>query len=111
MDRVADVFDPRESAERQRTTPLARGGRSWTEDPEAYFNGRWTERNPLNAPGPFYGADTDTCMDGPDFARDNLLCDNVGQGFVWRQPRTDAETLALMAGASSDPIRVRVGWE
>src|SRR5258708_4265173 len=94
-------FDPRSSAERQRSTPLTRMGGVWIEHPETYFKGIWGERNPLNTPGPFYGAETDTCLDGPEYAPESLLCDADGHGFVWRQPRTDLETLALMTGASS----------
>ena len=98
-------FNPRASAERQRETPLTRMGKSWPDAPERYFCGSWDERNPLNVPGPFYGAETDTCWDGPIYARASLLCDEAGQGFVWRQPRNDAKTHALLTGASSDPCR------
>ena len=97
-------FDARLSAELQRERPLTRMGKLWAEPPEAYFRGSWKERNPLNCPGPFYGAETDTCLDGPFHAPASLLCDANDQGFVWRQPRSDAETLAFMTGASSDPI-------
>lgn len=97
-------FDPRSSAERQRSAPLKRMGKVWIDQPETYFKRAWAERNPLNTPGPFYGAETDTCLDGPEYAPESLLCDPDGQGFVWRQPRTDLEALALMTGASSDPL-------
>jgi hypothetical protein len=40
----------------------------------------------------------------------SLLCDAGGNGFVWRQPTTDQETLALMTGASSDPF-AGFGWD
>jgi hypothetical protein len=102
---LTEGFDPRASAERQRATPLTRMGKSWPDPPERYFCGSWEQRNSLNVPGPFYGADTDTCWDGPIYAPDSLLCDAAGQGFVWRQPRNDTETHALLAGASSDPFR------
>lgn len=72
--------------------------------PQSYFTGRWDARHPLNTPGPFYGAETDTCCDGPPLAPNTLLYDDTGAGFVWRQPRNEAETLALMTGASSDPF-------
>lgn len=100
----AQGFDPRKSAEEQRGLPLRRAGRDWHERPESYLRGAWEQRNVLNVPGPFYGAETDTCWDGPPFAPDSLLCDFDGLGFVWRQPRTAAETHALMEGASSDPF-------
>jgi hypothetical protein len=85
-------------------------GKVHIEQPEAYFKGRWEDRNELNTPGPFYGAETDTCLDGPEYAPMSLLCDAGGNGFVWRQPTTDEDTLALMTGASSDPF-AGFGWD
>jgi hypothetical protein len=86
-----------------RDQPLWRG-KEYFEPPEQYFCGIWADRHPLNVPGPFYGAMTDTCCDGPPLAPASLLYDADGQGFVWRQPRNADETLALMTGASSDPF-------
>ena len=103
-------FDPRRSAERLRAAPLVRMGKVYTEQAETYFKGRWEDRNELNTPGPFYGAETDTCLDGPEYAPMSLLCDAGGNGFVWRQPTTAKETLALMTGASSDPF-AGFGWD
>jgi hypothetical protein len=80
-------------------------GNAYFEAPASYFLGRWEDRHPLNVPGPFYGAETDTCADGPWLAPASLLYDTEGMGFVWRQPRDNAETLALMTGASSDPFK------
>jgi hypothetical protein len=105
-----DGFDPRSSAEGQRNAPFVRMGKVWIEQPETYFKGLWEESNELNTPGPFYGAETDTCLDGPEHAPRSLLCDADGHGFVWRQPRTDEETIALMTGASSDPF-AGFGWD
>ena len=105
-----DGFDPRDSAERLLGAPLLRMGRVYVEKPETYFKGRWENRHELNTPGPFYGAETDTCCDGPELAPMSLLCDAVGNGFVWRQPTTDEETIALMTGASSDPF-AGFGWD
>jgi hypothetical protein len=70
----------------------------------AEFEGDWAERHPLNTPGAFYGAETDTCCDGPQLAPHSLLVDELGQGFVWRQPRNHAEYAALLAGCRSDPL-------
>lgn len=81
-----------------------RRGHEYFEPPEQYFCGTWADKHPLNVPGPFYGAMTDTCCDGPPLAPASLLYDADGQGFVWRQPRNADETLALMTGASSDPF-------
>jgi hypothetical protein len=37
------------------------------------------------------------------------MVDENGHGFVWRQPRNDAETLNLMTDCSSDPLS-GFGW-
>lgn len=73
--------------------------------PSELFCGQWVERHPLNAPGRFYGAATDTCCDGPPLAPASLLYDHEGVGFVWRQPRDHTELTAFLDGARSDPFR------
>jgi hypothetical protein len=60
--------------------------------------GRFAERNPLNVPGMFYGAETDTCNTGPFEAPDNVVLDGNHQEFVFRQPRDVAE-LAMLFNA------------
>jgi hypothetical protein len=40
----------------------------------------------------------------------SLMTDEDGCGFVWRQPRNDAETHSLMTGCSSDPFS-GFGWD
>lgn len=72
--------------------------------PSSSFAGEWSERNRLNVPGPFYGADTDTCCCGPLEAPDNVLIDESGQEFVWRQPKDPAQLQALLQAARSDPF-------
>jgi len=91
-------------AEALRSRPVFRVTQWYREDPGDDLCGKWEDRHPLNVPGPFYGAETDTCCDGPAYAPKSLLHDESGAGFVWRQPRDEAETIALMAGASSDPF-------
>lgn len=51
-----------------------------------YFCGNFSERNRFNIPGPFYGALTDTCLTGPPEAPLNVMVDDAGQEFVFRQP-------------------------
>jgi hypothetical protein len=72
--------------------------------PSELFCGLWDERHPLNTPGKYYGAATDTCCDGPAIAPASLLYDHIGCGFVWRQPRNESELDALLEGARSDPF-------
>lgn len=63
------------------------------------WGGKFSERNPLNIPGPFYGADTDSCETGPISAPDNILLDPNGQEFVFRQPDSYWELLELLEAA------------
>src|SRR5678815_4557626 len=46
------------------------------------FTAKFSNRNPLNIPGPIYGAETDTCLTGPSEAPENVLVDKHGQEFV-----------------------------
>ena len=58
--------------------------------------------NPLNLPGPIYGADTDTCATGPAEAPDNVLLDNNGQEFVFRQAANATEFRNLVAAGRNE---------
>jgi hypothetical protein len=40
-----------------------------------FFLPAFSKRNPFNIPGPFYGAETDTCHTGPHEAPGNILLD------------------------------------
>lgn len=55
-------------------------------------------------PGPFYGGDTDTCLAGIPAAPRNVLCDDDGMEFVWRQPRDLDEVRAVLDAAYQDPF-------
>ncbi|MFB7373884.1 hypothetical protein ACFC0D_28985 [Streptomyces sp. NPDC056222] len=70
---------------------------------ETYLMGRWAERNWRNVPGPFYGAETDTCEMGPEVAPRHVMCDETGQEFVFRQPRRPAEVHRVLFAAWNDP--------
>ena len=67
------------------------------------FSGVWSERYWLNVPGPFYGAETDTCLGGPYTAPGNILLTESGQEFVYRQPRDAEEFLKVLWAAYDDP--------
>lgn len=62
-----------------------------------FFPARFSDKNPLNIPGPIYGAETDTCCTGPHEAPDNVLLDETGQEFVFRQASTAAEFRDLVS--------------
>lgn len=68
------------------------------------FEGHWKDRNPLNIPGPIYGAETDTCCIGHFEAPKNVAHDADGCEFVFRQPRNQDELLAVMHSVSVDPF-------
>jgi hypothetical protein len=81
-----------------------------SETPSEYFAGEWSERNRFNVPGPFYGAETDTCCCGPLEAPDNVLIDDIGMEFIWRQPRGLARLQRVLSAAWCDPF-CGYGWD
>ena len=102
-----------------RNDVLGFDGDEWSEIPKAgdfnvtwkagfqrgrFFCGRFSERNPFNIPGPFYGAETDTCETGPIEAPHNVMLDEDGQEFVFCQPSTAAELRRIIGAALCDPF-------
>jgi hypothetical protein len=69
------------------------------EDLTQFFPSKFSEKNPLNIPGPIYGAETDTCCTGPQEAPDNVLLDKHGQEFLFRQASTANEFRDLVSAA------------
>jgi hypothetical protein len=63
------------------------------------FHSNFGHRNPLNVPGPFYGAETDTCGTGVVEAPDNVLLDERGQEYLFRQPEDTAELQGILSAA------------
>ncbi|MEV7520832.1 ferredoxin [Streptomyces sp. NPDC091371] len=67
---------------------------------------KWAQRNRLNVPGPFYGAETDNCLTGRNCAPDHVMYDDgdyLCQEFVFRQPRTVEETRAVLCAVGCEP--------
>lgn len=64
-----------------------------------FFKSNFGKRNPFNIPGPFYGAETDTCATGPHEAPRNVLMDPNGQEFVFRQPANVEEIRDMLSAA------------
>ena len=64
-----------------------------------FFQPAFGKRNPLNIPGPFYGAETDTCETGTAEAPRNVLLDHSGQEFVFTQPTGEAELRDILSAA------------
>lgn len=72
------------------------------EDLAQFFPSKFSEKNPLNIPGPIYGAETDTCCTGPQEAPNNVLLDKNGQEFVFRQASKAEEFRDLVSAAISE---------
>ncbi|MFE7717833.1 ferredoxin [Nocardia rhizosphaerihabitans] len=73
-------------------------------DPDDYLRGRWDERDWRNVPGPFYGANTDSCWVGRLIAPDHVVYeDGNGSEVVFRQPCNARETRLLLSAAWADP--------
>ncbi|MGW1072906.1 ferredoxin [Streptomyces sp. NPDC002537] len=69
------------------------------------FQGRWEDRLWLNVPGPFYGGATDNCWTGRLSAPRHVLYGGEhSTEYVYRQPRTPAETALLAEAAGQDPF-------
>jgi len=63
------------------------------------FQPAFGKRNPLNIPGPFYEAETDTCETGTAEAPRNVLLDRSGQEFVFTQPTGEDELRDIISAA------------
>jgi hypothetical protein len=64
-----------------------------------FFRPAFAERNPLNIPGPFYGAETDTCETGTAEAPHNVLLDASGREFVFTQPTNENDLRDILSAA------------
>lgn len=81
---------------------IVAGDTAWlrfTDLGSAFFHPAFDKRNPLNLPGPFYGAETDTCETGPAEAPNNVLMDRHGQEFVFKQPANEEELRGIISAA------------
>jgi hypothetical protein len=54
--------------------------------------------------GAVYGAETDSCCAGPVQAPANVLYDERGHEFIWRQPRNSDEVRAVLDAVYQDPF-------
>ncbi|MYV53869.1 ferredoxin [Streptomyces sp. SID3212] len=74
-------------------------------DDRLAFTGRWEDRLWLNVPGPFYGGETDTCWTGRLAAPSHVLYGGEYLSeYVYRQPKTHADTALLVEAADQDPF-------
>jgi hypothetical protein len=73
--------------------------------PAAYLRGEWGSRDWRNVPGPFYGAETDSCWMGRDIAPRHVVYeDGFGSEVVFRQPQNPAEVHLVLTAAWNDPF-------
>ncbi|MFD5770674.1 ferredoxin [Streptomyces sp. NPDC127049] len=74
-------------------------------DTREVFLGKWSEREWLNVPGPFYGAQTDNCGTGRLQAPELVLYEaEYFSEYVYRQPRTPEELRQLIDAAEEEPF-------
>ncbi|MFI0899393.1 ferredoxin [Streptomyces sp. NPDC020983] len=67
------------------------------------FRGQWSERQWLNVPGPFYGAETDNCGTGRIHAPGLVLYEaDYFTEYVYRQPRNPEELRQLVDAAQQE---------
>jgi hypothetical protein len=71
---------------------------------ENIFSGSWEQKNWLNVPGPIYAGLTDWSLIGRLEAPDNVLYDENGQEFIFRQPRNRWELSQVVHAAAIDPF-------
>lgn len=80
-------------------TSLGSSLSDWMPIGDNFFQPAFDKRNPFNLPGPFYGAETDTCETGPAEAPHNILMDRNGQEFVCKQPSNEDELRDVISAA------------
>jgi len=71
----------------------------WLPIRDSFFQPAFDKRNRFNLPGPFYGAETDTCETGPAEAPHNVLMDCNGQEVVCKQPSNEEELRDIISAA------------
>jgi hypothetical protein len=71
---------------------------------EDIFCSQWEMKNWRNVPGPVYTGITDTCLIGRLEAPENVLYDENGQEFLFRQPGSLAQLRQVVCAASIDPF-------
>ena len=62
----------------------------------------WDERTMLTVPGVVWSVSSDTCATGRLSAPDNIAYDHDWREFVFRQPRNEAELVAIMSAESEE---------
>ena len=65
----------------------------------AKFQGKWNEKLWPNTPGPFYGANTDSCGTGPIEAPANSGLDEHGFEYIFKQPESLKELTEVVRAA------------
>jgi hypothetical protein len=68
------------------------------------FKGLWADKLWPNTPGPFYGADTDSCGTGPLQAPYNSGFDTNGFEYIFKQPSTVQELNEVIKAAAMNVL-------
>lgn len=67
-------------------------------------NSHWANKHWLNFPGPFYTGESDTCGTGDGEAPANVLYDDYGCEYVFRQSHNFTEFLGLLNAAAIEVL-------
>ncbi|GAA2826037.1 hypothetical protein [Crossiella cryophila] len=98
-------WDPLPTVAASTNQPVAGAEELLLWPPESYLLGKWELRDWRNVPGPFYGAETDSCWAGRLVAPDHVVYEDERFGeVVFRQPRDVQETHRLLSAAWQDPF-------
>jgi hypothetical protein len=63
------------------------------------FQAKWNDKSWLNTPGPFYGANTDSCGTGPIHAPYNSGLDREDLEYIFKQPSNVEELRDVVTAA------------
>jgi hypothetical protein len=67
-------------------------------------NNHWSQIHPFNFPGPFYAGESDTCGTGIGEAPDNVVNDDWGCEYVFKQPSSYYELLCVLNAAAVEVL-------
>ena len=68
------------------------------------YESHWLKKHPFNFPGPFYAGESDTCGTGIGEAPENVVIDDLGCEYIFRQPVNYYELLCVLNAAEIETV-------
>lgn len=65
-----------------------------------FDNDHWQQKHPFNFPGPFYTGESDSCCTGDAEAPDNVMYDENGYEYIFKQPKNFEQLLGVVGAAA-----------